>query len=303
MNTAAALLTGAGAGAGIWLIARGWRPPRPSLSEAIHHLRHPPAPPITTIQDQATGFAGKLGRPIAQRLAELGDISLIPTRIRSDLAILGRSPDVHLAEKTFLALVGLVFAPALALILTIGGLSVPIVVPLWVALLLAAAGFFGLDLGVHADAQKRRREFRQALSTYLDLTTVSLAGGAGVETALHDAAEIGDGWVFERIRGALQGAHRHRQPPWASLAQLGSELGVTELEELAASIGLAGTEGAKVRATLATKAASLRTHELAEAETTAQAASERMSLPVVLLFAGFLAFIAFPAITRILTLH
>jgi uncharacterized membrane protein len=45
---------------------------------------------------------------------------------------------------------------------------------------------------------------------------------------------------------------------------------------------------------------SLRAHQLAEAETQAQAATERMSLPVVLLFAGFLVFIGYPAIARIL---
>ena len=66
-------------------------------------------------------------------------------------------------------------------------------------------------------------------------------------------------------------------------------------------LDLAGTEGAKVRASLAAKAASLRTHELAEAETADQAATERMSLPVVLLFAGFLLFLGFPAVEKVLT--
>ena len=60
-------------------------------------------------------------------------------------------------------------------------------------------------------------------------------------------------------------------------------------------------KGAKVRASLAAKAASLRTHELAEAETADQAATERMSLPIVMLFAGFLFFIGFPAVERVLT--
>jgi len=45
----------------------------------------------------------------------------------------------------------------------------------------------------------------------------------------------------------------------------------------------------------------LRTHELAEAETADQSATERMSLPIVMLFAGFLFFIGFPAVERVLT--
>ena len=55
---------------------------------------------------------------------------------------------------------------------------------------------------------------------------------------------------------------------------------------LAASVSLAGTEGAKVRQSLAAKAAALRTHQLTDAEGSAQAATERMSLPVVLLMAA-----------------
>ena len=80
-----------------------------------------------------------------------------------------------------------------------------------------------------------------------------------------------------------------------------SRFGVPELAELAATVALAGTEGAKVRASLSAKAVSLRVHELTEAETSAQAATERMSLPVVLLFAGFLIFVGYPAVEHVLT--
>jgi hypothetical protein len=62
--------------------------------------------------------------------------------------------------------------------------------------------------------------------------------------------------------------------------------------ELAASISLAGPEGAKVRASLGAKAVSLRAHQLA--------ATEKMSLLVVLLFAGLLCFIGLPAVVRVL---
>jgi tight adherence protein C len=153
---------------------------------------------------------------------------------------------------------------------------------------------------VPADAQARRRDFRHALGAFLDLVVIALAGGSGVETALGDAAGVGAGWAYDQLRHALSAARLSRQPPWASLGQLGAELGIGELEELAASVGLAGTEGAKVRSSLAAKAASLRAHALAEAETDGQAATERMSLPVVLLFAAFLLFIGFPAVTRVL---
>ena len=116
-------------------------------------------------------------------------------------------------------------------------------------------------------------------------------------------ARICNGTVpaFARLRGALEAARITRQPPWSHLAALGQELGVAEMAELAASITLAGTEGAKVKTSLAAKAATLRAHQLAAAETQAQAATERMSLPLVLLFAGFLLLVGFPAIVHVLT--
>jgi Flp pilus assembly protein TadB len=247
------------------------------------------------------GFAARLGRPLADVLGRTKSPWLIPPRVRRDLAVLDRSPERHLAEKVSLALVGLLFAPALVALLLLGGAHLPLAVPLWASLVFMVAGFLVPDLGIHAEANRRRRDFRHALSSFLDLVVIALAGGGGVETALADAASIGGGWTFSYLRRALDSARLSRETPWAVLGRLGAEMGITELSELAASVSLAGTEGAKVRASLAAKAASMRTHELAEAETDDQAATERMSLPVVLLLAGFLLFIGFPAVERVLT--
>jgi tight adherence protein C len=296
-----ALLCGAGVGAGLYLIVRGLYPPRPSLAQALAQLRRVPDPaPVVTVEGVG-GFAARAGRPIAEALARAGAGWLIGAGLRRDLAILGRSAERHLAEKVTLALIGLLFAPAVAVLLLLGGAHLPVAVPLWASLIFAVLGFVLPDLGIHADAARRRRDFRHALSSFLDLVVVALAGGGGVETALGDAAGVGSGWAFAYLRRALDQARLARQTPWAALGQLGQELGVGELSELAASVALAGTEGAKVRASLAAKAASLRTHELAEAETADQATTERMSLPVVLLFAGFLLFLGYPAVEKVLT--
>jgi tight adherence protein C len=297
----AALVRGAGFGVGVWLIVRGLFPPRPSLAQALAQLRRLPEPAPVLTTDGEGGIAARLGRPAAGALTRAGAGWLLPAAVRRDLAVLGRSPERHLAEQVTLALVGLLFAPAITVLLLLGGAHLPLVVPLWASLLFAVAGFLAPDLGIRADANRRRRDFRHALSSFLDLVVVALAGGGGVETALADAASVGSGWAFGLLRRALDHARLARLTPWAALGRLGQELGVAELSELAASVALAGTEGAKVRASLAAKAASLRTHELADAETADQAATERMSLPVVLLFAGFLLFLGYPAVQKVLT--
>jgi len=303
-----ALVTGAGVGLGLLMLARGLAPPRAPLAAALARLEvdtarpsgtwQPPGPAARPSAVDGGGWGVALaGRPLASLAAWLG---LQPSWLRRDLAVMGRPLERHLADKAVLALFGLLLAPATAAGLAVIGISLPLPLPLVASLLLAVGGFFLPDAGLRADAAARRRDLRHALGSFLDLTVIALAGGAGVEGALTDAASIGHGDAAIQLRRALQTARLRRKPPWAALGRLGDQLGIDELVELAASVSLAGTEGAKVRASLAAKAVSLRAHQLAEAETQAQSATERMSLPVVLLFAGFLVFIGYPAIARVL---
>jgi tight adherence protein C len=292
-----ALLLGGGFGAGLLAMAAGLMPRRPGLAEALAALTRPAAP-VPVVPVEAGGWAARLGRPAVTVLARLG----LPTSgMRRDLALLGRPPARLLAEQATTALAGLLVAPAFAGVLAAGGLPVPWQMPAAGALLLGAAGFIVPALAVRGEAARRRAAFRQALAAYLDLIVISLAGGAGIEAALTYSAAAGTGWAFTRLGAALEAAQLTRQPPWQILGQLGTELGIGELTELAASVTLAGTEGARIRASLAAKAAGLRSRQLADAEAAAQAATERMSLPMVLLFAGFLLLIGYPAVVRVLT--
>ncbi|MFF0147022.1 type II secretion system F family protein [Amycolatopsis sulphurea] len=291
-----ALILGAGLGLGLWALAVWAFPPRPALGAVLARSTAAPAPtPILAAKD--TGWAARLGRPFIAPLRALG---LPGERLARDLAVIGRPVATHLAEKATLAIAGLLAPVLLQLLLTLAGLSLGIEFPIIAGLVLAAAGFVLPDLQAKSDAAKLRTGFRHALSAYLDLVWITLAGGAGVDSALNDSVAIGRGWAFEQIRRALDTARLTRTTPWATLRQLGEELDVTELSELAASVSLAGTEGAKVRTSLAAKAGALRTHQITNAEGDAQAATERMSLPVMALFLGFLAFIAYPALTQVL---
>ena len=83
-------------------------------------------------------------------------------------------------------------------------------------------------------------------------------------------------------------------------AELGESLGIEPLVELASSMQLAGVQGARVRLSLAAKAASLRSRQMANIEAEAQSASERMGLPVAAMFLGFLIFLIYPAIQQII---
>ncbi|MFD5089854.1 type II secretion system F family protein [Amycolatopsis thailandensis] len=291
-----ALVLGTGAGAGLWLLLAWAMPRRPALSDRLAQVTTGrTAPPIVLTGDAA--WVRAWGRAFVPGLRMLG---LPGTKIEADLRVTGRGTDTHLASKAVLATSGLLAPWLLQALLALGGLSLGVEVPLLGGLVLAALGFLAPDLEVRAKAVRSRREFRDALSAFLDLVWITLAGGAGVEAALGDAAAVGTGPAFDKIRRALHAAQLTRTTPWATLRRLGEELGITELAELAASISLAGTEGARVRASLAAKAQALRTHQVTDAETDAQAATERMALPVTLLFLGFLGFIAYPAVIQVL---
>ncbi len=290
------LVLGAVFGAGLWAVLAGAFPPRPGLAGVLAALhREPPAAPVIT--PGAGGWAARLGRPAAGLLSGLG---LPRPGVRADLAVLGKPAGQHLAEQAAAAATGLLIGPVMAAVLAVRGARIPLAVPAWAALLLAAAGFAAPSLSARADAGRRRRDFRHALSAFLDLTVISLAGGAGVDAALGDAAATGTGWAFAQIRAALQSARLTRVAPWVTLGRLGAELGIGELAELAQSVSLAGTEGARIRESLAAKAASLRAHQLTDAEGQAAAATERMSMPVVILFLGFLIFIGYPAVAHVM---
>jgi tight adherence protein C len=291
----AALLLGLGIGAGLVLMLSGLVPARPPLAAAIDRLHQ--HRPRTTVPVTAPSLTTRLlGRPwVASALGQR-----VATSAAADLRIVALSPEEHLAHRVAISLVALLWAPATAGLMSAGGVSVPATLLLWVSVALLPAGFVFPALELRARAARRRRSFRHALSSFLDVVSVSLAGGKGVESALTDAAEIGRGWAFDELRAALLDARMLGETPWTGLARLGAEIGVPELGELAASASLAGSEGARVKASIAAKARGLRLRVLADVESAAQSASERMSLPIVLLLVGFVFFLGYPAVVQVL---
>ena len=298
-----ALLSGLGFGFGLLLVVRGLRPARPSLATSLERARSVPAAgSLTTRTLPGAGPDAASGSGVGTRLAaELDRPGLRLASVQADLAIVGHPVERFFADKALFALVGVLLVPSVVALLGLGGVVMPLVLPVWTSLVLGVVGFFLPDLLIRGEAAARRRGFRHALGAFLDLVSIALAGGAGVEAALHDAATVGQGWSFTRLREALADARLSGATPWQALGRLGTELGVSELSELASNLTLAGTEGARVRESLAAKAVSLRRHEAAEAETRAQEASERMSLPVAVLLFGFLVFLGYPALARVLS--
>ncbi|MDW3220931.1 MAG: type II secretion system F family protein [Acidimicrobiales bacterium] len=293
---------GAGIGVGLLLVVRGLQPHPAPLDRVTVHLDRPGVS-IATLRSgeldepELSGIQAALG---AGGLALMRMVGMAERpKLTEALRVLDKSVERHAYEKLLAAGAGFALpVVASAALATNGTGPSPLVVAV-IALVLAAGGFFYPDLPLAERVAARRQAFKHAFSAYLDLVTILLAGGAGIESALEGAAEAGDGWAFAEIRRSLRRARLTRRSPWESFAQLGDELGVNELSELAATVSLAGDHGARVKQSLIAKADALRTAQAADLEANAEARTEKMIVPVVVMILGLVLFIAFGAVDAI----
>ncbi len=221
-------------------------------------------------------------------------------RHRSDLALTERIAEDMVVQKLVGVVAGAAMPAILFSLLSVLGVAVDNTFAMFCSIACALTGFVLPDQRLKAEARRRRQSFLHAFSSFLDLTNVLLAGGAGTETALMAAADAGDGWAFGQLRNALVRARSARTSPWNELAALGERFNLTHVTEVAGSVQLAGEHGARIRSSLSAKAESLRHRQMSEIEAAANSATERMGVPMVLLFLAFIMLIGYPAVTLVL---
>jgi tight adherence protein C len=301
------ILCGAAVGLGLLLLmlvldSGGGGTPAAALADLDAAQRRTKAASSLTVDrrhaDEAQSMR-KLGTTIRREL-DLRGISL-PTGLRADLSIVGRSLETHLGYTLLGAALGLVVP--LFLIGLVATLFFPSIRGAGIggaALIGVVVGAAIPSLNVASEARTRRRDFRHVVGSFLDLVAMNLAGGRGVPEALQSASRISDGWAMVRIRDTLEMARLQGATPWSALGQLGEDMRVDELRDMAAALALVADDGAKVRDSLSARAASLRSRELAEIEGRAQARSQSMLVAQLLLATGFLIFLTYPALARVL---
>jgi Flp pilus assembly protein TadB len=212
-----------------------------------------------------------------------------------DIEILETTPNIviHLAIRRTIITTAIVVLSLVCWTLVTASL------PSFVMCLLAVV-FIGLAPWLYVReftrlAHKRRADMNMAVAVFLDLVNVLLAGGAGIETAILTAASAGDGWSFDFIRGTLARAQSSRGNYWDALDEAGVEIQVQALRDVAQSIRIAGEHGGRIRQSLVSRADALRKNNLAFIEHEAQRRTERMGIPMVVMFVGFVVFIGYPA--------
>jgi len=294
-----ACVVGGLVGLGIFALVRALMPGRRSAVSTVAQIdAMRAASPSAASSGPApqAGFRGRLGQRIADFYLQQG---WELRSLRADLAVLDRSWEGFLATKIMLAAAGVVFGPFLFAVAWEVGFGGSPVIPVWLALICGGVFFLLPDLEVRRDAADKRKDLRRVIGAYLDLVSMNLAGGRGLPEALMAAAEVSDGWALMRIRNALTDARITGTSQWVALGRLGDELGVEELQDLSITLGLVADDGAKVRESLASRAETMRHRELAEIEGSAGEKSQSMLVAQLLLCAGFLVFLIFPAAMRV----
>lgn len=293
------LLLGCGLGAAVCLLLYSLVPPRPALATQI--ARWEQSRPRSNASTTAVGGGGewqhRAGGWLAARATRYG-WSL--GKLRADLELTGSSLEAHLVRKCLYGLGGLLLPAVTTLLVMTAGVRPPVSVPAVAGLALGAVLFWLPDVSVAQAAAQRRRDLRRALSCYLDLVSMSLAGGRGIPEALPTAARIGNSWGFELLRDTIDRARLVGDTPWAALADLGERTGMQELQDLGGALLLVADDGAKVRASLTARASTQRRRQLAEAEGAATRADQSIQMAQVVLAAGFFLFLGYPAVVAVM---
>ncbi|HEY7483422.1 MAG TPA: type II secretion system F family protein [Streptosporangiaceae bacterium] len=299
------LLAGIAFGVGCYLLVRALFPPRPGLAASLaafdatvrRRAEDARADRTGETQERPGGIRGRLGKALAAFYESRG---WEQRTVRADLAIVDKSYEAYLATKFLLPAAALLCTPLIVAYLAILGFGFSLALPVYIVLPFAALFFFLPDVQLRQEAGERRRDFRHVVGAFLDLVAMNLAGGRGVPEALMTASRVGDGWAMRRIRDALANARITGLTPWQALGRLGDEINIAELRDLSAALSLVADDGAKVRQSLTARAASMRTRELSDVEGKAGERSQSMLVAQLLLCAGFLLFLSFPALMRVI---
>ncbi|MFE9454058.1 type II secretion system F family protein [Streptomyces sp. NPDC006739] len=293
MNLLPVVVTGGAVGAGVALLMRELLPPQPALGPALKRS----APATLTMPEPVLDREEVWGRWLLARLERLPGVE-VPT---TNLALLGQGPGQFMLKKAALAALGLL-CPVIATIpWIIAGVGLPFYVPAGVGLLVAVLLFITPDLAERDQAKRAREEFAHALSAYLDLVALKRAADAGPAEALEKAAEVGEGWPFLYLQGALRRARLEKIPPYQALTELAHEYDLPVLDDIADIMRGSATDGAAVYKALRARTAALNAELLADQAAEANAASEKMTAPGALLAVLVMLLMAFPAVIRMLT--
>ena len=151
-----------------------------------------------------------------------------------------------------------------------------------------------------AVCERRHREFRAGVATYVQLVSVCMTTRRSMSEAVSYAADVGVGPAFETIAAAVHAAPQMGIRVWEALDSVGAEYGCRELQDLASSVGHVSRIGVGVEATVTAVATRMRQVALDDMQRTADRQTSTMFGPTMVFVLGVVAFLAYPLAVRVL---
>ena len=296
-----ALLSGLAVASGLWLLLGTFRRTPPSLV-VIPVGRHSGVSVATSRQvDPET-----LGRMNRSRSFQT-DVLAGPSRwsmyrdLAGDLRVVDYGVEYLIYSQIATTLGGFIVPLVfMIVVLPIAGVSVPPMLALFLCVAVAAGGFYLPLYTLAQDALARRREFAAALSHYVSFVDVMVSGGNSIDGAFEFAAELGEGWVWDELRFAIASASSATLAPYRALLELGDELGVVELSNLARRLEQTQSTGAAIGPALRSLADSLAKDQARQVKIADDEVTEKMTFPLMIVLCSLLIFFGIAAVTAIL---
>ena len=279
MNATGALI-GVALAAGIMAVvgARSLRRPV-ELAEALASIEQPPGERLTY-----------------DKLIERLSATKFEMFREQDLAIVGKSR-IDMVSST-VAVGGV----AVAVVVLLGAALGTGVLPLGTLTFLAGSG---LAVGavvvkvvqVRADAAKRRKEARAALTVWLNFIALATAFHP-VEGSIQVACNAGNSWIFEAMKVALEEARIRKMRIWDALSALGRDWGMREMVDIGVALGHASLQGAKVRDALIAKSETLTAVASAAELADANKGTAKLQGPISVVTIALFGLMLYPALAE-----
>jgi len=239
----------------------------------------------------------RLGLPLLHKLAEW-PAKLAPKRAYQEAAVLMIKADVTVDLNLFMGLraAGLVGVPLLVILFM--GFPADLIMMAMVGL----SGWFGGRLPINwlrRKAAARQGKIQRALPDTLDLITVSVEAGLGLDAALAKVVEKTRGPLRDEFGRVLQevGLGKVRR---IALRDMSSRVDVADLTSFVSAIVQADQMGLGVAEVLRAQAEEVRLKRRQRAEETAMKAPVKMLFPLVcFIFPAMMTVMLGPAVYRI----
>lgn len=288
------LLPGAVLALGMVLVVAAFRPQHARLSDALAALADASPAAVTADVEARPGDLDRLG---AWWLRSRQVVA--PPELERQLRLRGRSLTRHYSYKLLGAVAGFLLPILVGIVLWFGFGESPLM-PVVFSLALAVVGFVVPDLRLRGAGAEATEDATEALLAFFDLVTLErLANQSGTQ-ALHAAAALSDVPVFADIRSALERARLQQRAPYSDLKELGRELDLPALRDLADVMRL-DESGASLSTALRARVRELRDGHLTAMKMAATEVSERMTLWMVVPSLVFGLFFLVPPLLTLVT--